>query len=384
MSYQISTLIEDCQRELNIIDDTIDEGDFLLFANNANEYFRTTFKLPTTEAQTDLVLYRWVQEYSLPSDFLSIIEPKRPSSFFSPRFTHGTEKAISMWPFGNNTAIKWNRETPILVATVEDGQASLIQGCDSLTDSGTWAISGDGGTLVIDNQVKVEGDGSLRFVITPSGGTTTLTCTNAPQFDVTDYISEGRLFLDLQCPSTNTTAITSVRVRIGNDSSNYYQATATTRHNGSSILGGWGPISLDYANVTATGTVTDSECDYIQILITHGTTGVSGTYRLDNIFLSIGTYFFLPYYSRYNIKTASSTYQEKATDTTDTIMAPGEFDIAIRYKVCELAAAQRLQNATLANKFTNELVPKEFALTANYPRQNSLIQTVRFKRINRI
>jgi hypothetical protein len=384
MSYQISALIEDCQRELNIIDDTIDEGDFLLFANNANEYFRTTFKLPTTEAQADLVLYRWVQEYSLPSDFLSIIEPKRPSSFFSPRFTHGTEKAISMWPFGNNTAIKWNRETPVLVATVEDGQSSLIQGCDSLTEGGTWAISGDGGSLVVDQQIKVEGDGSLRFVVTPSGGTTTLTCTNASQFDITDYINEGRLFLDLQCPSTNTTAIASVRVRIGNDASNYYQATATTRHNGSSIMGGWGPISFDYANVTATGTVTQSECDYIQVLITHGTTGVSGTYRLDKIFLSIGTYFFLPYYSRYNIKTASSTYQEKATATTDTIMAPGEFDIAIRYKVCELAAAQRLQNATLANKFTNELVPKEFALTANYPRQNSLIQTVRFKRINRI
>jgi hypothetical protein len=384
MSYQISTLIEDCQRELNIIDETIDEGDYLLFANNANEYFRTTFKLPTTESQADLVLYRWVQEYALPSDWLSIIEPKRPSAFHSPRFTHGTEKALSMWPFGNNTAIKWDRETPILVATIDDGQSTLIQACDSLTDAGTWAISGDGGSLVIDQQVKVEGEGSLRFVVTASGGTTTLTCTGVSQFDVTDYIDEGRLFLNLQCPSTNTTALTSVRVRIGNDASNYYEATATTRHNGSAINGGWGLISLDYANVTATGTVTDDEMDYIQILITHGVTGIAGTYRLDQIFLSIGTYFFLPYYSRYNIKTASSTYQEKATATTDTIMAPGEFDIAIRYKVCELAASQRLQNATLANKFTNELVPKEFALAANYPRQNSLIQTVRYKRIGRI
>jgi len=384
MSYQISTLIEDCQRELNIIDDTIDEGDFLLFANNANEYFRTTFKLPTTEAQADLLLYRWLEEYQLPSDFLSIIEPKRPSAFFSPRFTHGTEKAISMWPHGNNTAIKWDRETPVLVATLDDGQATLIQGCDSLTDAGTWAISGDGGSLVIDQQVKVEGEGSLRFIITGSGGTTTLECTNASQFDATDYLNQGILSFDLQCPSTNTTALSSVRVRIGNDSSNYYEASATARHNGSSIVGGWGPITVDFANVTPTGTVTAGEMDYIQIYINHGTSGINGTYRLDNIFLSIGTYFFLPYYSRYNIRTASGTYQEKATATTDIIMAPGEFDIAIRYKVCELAAAQRLQNATLANKFTNELVPKEFALAANYPRQNSLIQTVRFKRINRI
>jgi uncharacterized membrane protein len=60
MSYLISTLIEDCQRELNIIDETIDEGDFILFGNNANDYFRTTFKLPTTEAQADLLLYRWL------------------------------------------------------------------------------------------------------------------------------------------------------------------------------------------------------------------------------------------------------------------------------------------------------------------------------------
>jgi hypothetical protein len=383
MSYPISTLIEDCQRELNIIDSTIDEGDYLLFANNANEYFRTTFKLPTTEAQADLVLYDWVREYQLPTDFLSIIEPKRPPSYFSPDFTHRTEKAISSWPYGNNTAIKWNRETPVLVATAEGGQATVIQPCDSLTEDGTFAITGDGSGMVIDDQIKVQGEGSIKFTVTGSGGTTTLTSTDNANFDVMDYIDDGRLFLDLQCPSTNTTALTSVRVRIGNDASNYYEATATTRHTGATILGGWGPISFDLAGATETGTVTDNEMDYIQILITHGTTGINGTYRLDYIFISRGVYFFLPYYSRYNIKTSGGTYQEKATATTDTIMAPGEFDIAIRYKVCELAAAQRLQNAALASKFTAELIPKEFALAANYPRQNSLIQTTRYKRINR-
>lgn len=383
MSYQISSLIEDCQRELNIIDESVDEGDFILFGNNANDYFRTTFKMPTSEAQADLVLYEGVPEYALPSDFQSIIQPRRPWEFTSPSFVHGTEKSIYNYPFGNNTAIKWYRETPVLVATYSGGQSLLVQSCDDLTNDGTWAVSGDGSSLLEDQQVYVQGEGSLRFTVTASGGTTTLTCTNASQFDVTDYLNDGRLFLDLQCPSTNTAAITSVRVRIGNDASNYYEQTATTRHNGSTILGGWGVISCDLTTATETGTVTDNELDYIQVLITHGVTGVNGSYRLDNIFLSKGTYFILPYYSKFNVKTASNAYIEKATASTDTILCPSEFDLCIRYKTCELIASQRLQNAALAAKFTNELTPKEFALAASYPRQNSLIQMVRYKRFRK-
>lgn len=384
MSFTVSNAISEMQQELSIIGQKVNDTNFMLYLNRANKYFMTGYKMPTTERLSDLLVFSGIYEYPLPSDFVGIIPPRKPYGNYSPDFYHETPRTIVRSLSGRKTGISFDRETPYLIVQDSEGGTQKIHDCSSLTSNGTWSISGDGSSLALDEQIYTEGESSLRFTVTGSGGTTTLVnSTLSTTVDLTDYLTQGWAFLDLQCPSGNTTALTSVRLRLGSDSSNYYQITATTRYKGSDILGGWGPIGFDLSQKSTTGTPDDDSIDYVQVLVTHGTSGINGTYRLDNLFLALPTYYQLPYYSKNNIKSNGGTYQEAITATSDTVLAPTDFEEAYIYKTLELAAVEKLKNAGLANYFRDQLAPKERALKAKYPTQERLVQNFWYPRWNR-
>ena len=381
MSILVSTLISECQQELSIIGQRVSDTNFILFVNRANKHFMSGYKMPTSERQSDLLLFSGVYEYPLPLDFVAIMPPRKPYGNFSPTFSHETPRSLARDLSGRKTAIKHDRETAFLVVQDSEGGAQQIHDCGSLTENGTWTVSGDGSALALDEQIFTEGEGSLRFTVTGAGGTTTLVnSTLSTPIDLTDYLTQGTAFLDLQCPSGNTTALTSVRLRLGSDSTNYYEFTATTRHRGNTILGSWGPISFNMADKTTTGTPTDTVADYIQVLITHGTSGINGTYRMDNLFLALPTYYQLPYYSKENIKSSANVYQESVTVTSDTILCPVEFNEAYIYKTLELAAVEKMKDQALANYFRGELEPKERALKSQFPVQQARTQNIWYRR----
>lgn len=335
--------------------------------------------MPTCERETDLVYYPGVRDYALPTDFTGTIMPKRPDDLHSDTFSHQTSKSFAHWPYGNITAVKWSRETPYFEMNSTDGSPMKIQECESLTENGTWTISGDSGTVAVDKYIYSQGVGSLQFTVTPSSGTTTLTCTGFSAVDITDILTSGRLFLDLQPPSTNSTALTSVTLRIGSSASNYYEISATTRQRGDTILNGWGIIGFDPSTKTTTGTPDSTSTTYLQVIINHGLTGVSGVYHLDNIFASFAKYFQLPYYSKYNVKDVSGNYKERITATDDTVLCPSDFDEVFTYKTLEMVAAMRLRDANMANYFRGELAPKERWLKTVYPQMQQKINTFYYK-----
>lgn len=385
MSFVVTDMISDMKSELDTIGQRVSNNDFFLAINNANKYFSAgNYFMPTRQREADLVMFDGVYEYALPSDFSYIIEPKRPYDLHSPRFGHTNERSLVHWLYGKQTAIKWARETAYLVIKNDSLTAKQqVNDFESLTDNGTLAISGDGSALAVDQTVYTQGLNSVSFTVTASGGSTTITITGMNQMDLTDVLSKGRFFVDLQCPSANTTALTSVVLRIGNDASNYYSMTATTRHRGDTILGGWGLLSFDATGKTTTGTVTDTEIDYAVLIITHGTSGVNGTYRMDNLFGALGSYYQLPYYSLNNVKNDAGTYQEKVTATGDTVLTPPDFAEAIKYKAMVELAAGKFQDEAKALRFAGELKVKENGLKSLYPRQQSLHQTTWYKKTSR-
>mgnify|MGYP000732867619 CR=1 FL=1 len=380
MSFLVSDVIQEMQLELNILGQAMDDDDFILFLNKSNEYLGTAYKMPTTERLADLLLFNGVNEYELPDDFAGIIEPQRPYGIHSPNFDHETTREFMHWPYGYKTTLRFDQDSQFLVANITEGDRFELNNCDSLTENGTWAVSGDGSALALDNQIYTEGTGSLRFTITDSIGTTTLTC-NAMAYpiDISSVLNQGWLFLDLQSPSS--TAISSVQIRIGSDSTNYYQMSATTRYRGNTITQGWGLIGFDLSQKTTVGTPDYQNIDYIQIVIANGLTGTSGTYRLDNIFLSEAVYFQLPYYSQYNVKGDDGTYKAQITETGDTVLCPNgpEFKSAFTYKTLEIANAMRFKDASAAEYCARELAPREAYLKAKYPRQESKPATTWYK-----
>lgn len=370
-------------QEANLVGQRMSNSDYLLFIDRARKYFYTNYKIPTCQNVTDLVYYPGARENALPSDFIGIIEPERPQDLWSPDFTHETQRALVHWPYGNLTSIKWQRETPFLMMNASEGSKLQLSNCDSLTSGGTWAVSGDGSSLAVDNSIYTEGLGSLRFTITPSGGTTTLTCTSLSRVDLTDIMNNGKLFLDLDCPSTNTVALTSVTLKVGTSSTAYYSMSTTTRFRGDSILTGWGQLAFDPQTKSTTGSPDVTDIEYVQIIISTGLTGVSGTYRVDNLFGSEGQYYQLPYYSKYNVKDVSGNYKERVTATDDTVLCPSDFDELFIYKTLEMVAALRLRDQNMSNYFRQELIPKEMYLKSKYPRMENRLKTTWYKGANK-
>jgi len=379
---QVSTIISNANTELQISGQRVDETDMFVYLNKAIKYFYKGYKLPQTERETDLLLFNGVREYSLPSDFAGIIEPKRPYDLDSPNFEHNTAREFVHWLVNKRTAIKFNKETPYLLVEYSDGVQIPINLCESLTDDGTWTISGDGSSLALDEQIFSEGEASIRFYVTASGGTTTLVCNGFSSLDLTDYLLNSYIFFDLFNP--NAVDLTSVTLRIGNDASNYYQISGiTTRHNGDTLGQGNGLIGFDMADKTEVGSVDDTAVDYLEIEITHGTSGtVNGYYRIDNIFLSEAVYFKLPYYSKYSVKNGSA-YKEAVTATDDQILIPFEAEEGVEYKALEQAAVFSLKDQALATYFARELLVAEKELRKTYPSQQSHVQSTWYKNANK-
>lgn len=382
MSFQVGTVIGECNQELSIIGQRVSQADLMLYFSRSLDYLNTGYKLPTTERVSDLLVFPGIFEYPVPVDFLGSIGPQRPYDIdFSPDFDQERVKDFVHNKTNYITGYKFSQDNQFLLVNDETNQKIIISNCDSLTGEGTWVVGGDGSNLQLDQQIYIEGMGSLRFTITPNTGLTTLTNTAVNQQDLTDLINSAYAFINLQCPSSNTAAISSVEIRIGTDASNYYSITSTTRYRGDNIVSGWAPIGANLSTATTVGSPTITNAVYVQIRISNGvTSATAGLYRLDNIFLANPVYYQLPYYSKYNIKNSSGVYQQTITSTDDTVLIPGEFSTAVVYKTLELAAVEKLRDADLANYFARELKPKEAWLRAKFPSQEVRTQTNWYKR----
>lgn len=383
MSFVISSAIADNQQRSNTVGQRLSDSDFILFFNDALNYFYTNLKLPTCQRKWSMIAYPSVTDYALPDDFIGIIEPQKPSGQGSPNFNHTTERAFRHWPYGRTTSIAWDREVAYLILNETTGSQTFVNQCDSLTDGGTWAVSGDGAGLFIDNQTMSQGEGSLAWTTTAAGGTTTLTCTNLSPVDLTNYIKLGKVFVDPGCPDSNTNPLTSVTLKLGSSAGDYYSMTATLRNKGSAILNGFGLVGFDFNSKTTVGVPVDTNIVYAQVILSHGLVGVNGIYHLDNIFLAQGSYYDIPYYSKNNVKDAAGVYKAKVTATDDTILCPDDLDLCISLKMLEIAAAIRLKDTGLASYFARELKPKENYLKSKYPRMESRNQTSYYKKVGR-
>lgn len=367
-------------QELNLIGQQVSQADVFMYLSDAVNYFVTTYALPTAKKSQGMLIFNGVRYYGLPSDFATLGEFQRPPAIWSPRFMNTTDRQLAHWPYGRATALQYDGSTPFLdVQDNLDGTQTLLASCDGTTGV---TISGDGSGLAVNNMIYTQGAGSLQFTITPSTGQTVLTFTGLDQQDITDWLTRNWNFLDLILPSTNTVALASLKLRIGNNASNYYEMSATTAYRGNSILTGLNQIGFDFTTAAQTGTVTKTSVTWMQVIINNGVTGTGGVYYLDNIFTAQGNYFLLPYYSKYNVAASSSSAASKDTVTapSDVILLPVECDGAIIYKALELiAASPNVAKQDFANMCARELIPKEALLRSLYPVERALVQSMWYK-----
>ena len=260
----------------------------------------------------------------------------------------------------------------ILLSKSVDDDTITIGELDSVGD---WAGFGDGENLTLDNSNFVNGVGAINWDINANGGTTAgIVNSSLDTFDISDYLTEGSIFVWAYIP--NTADITNFTLRVGTDASNYYSITVTTTNEGNAFENGWNLLRFDLVNKVETGTVTNDSCSYGAIYMTKDASKTYETdYRFDYIVMEKGEHYDIWYYSKYGWQSSAGVYEQDATDITDNLnVDTDEFAIIVE-KGAELME-EDLKNYGEADRHRNkyELLKKRY-IDENPSRAMSMIQT---------
>lgn len=333
----------------------------LVNANDTmNEIARQVFSdvdLVSSRRKTALTpnLFNKVFEYAAPTDLkgyaLINIEPQTdrarlaynlcPSEEFYRR-RDPNAVAIDDADFVKKILINSTQASNILDITV----ATL----DSLNSGGgTWAAFGGATNLVADSDNYVRENGSIAFDLSAASDTTAgIVNTGLAQFDITNYLGgNGAAFVWFFVNST--TNLTSVSLRLGSDSSNYYTKTVTAASDGTAFRTGWNLLEFDLVTLTSTGTPVITAIDYCALFMNKDVTKVSETkYRFDSLVLKKGEKNNVKYYSKYPWQTAAGVYIANSTADTDYLnVDDDEFNLMI-LKGAEIAGYEVDENETAA------------------------------------
>ena len=313
---------------------------------------------PTTKRRYLITLYDQVNDYSVPSDddFKKAFD-LRPqnnrslldnfSEYFSEQFDIRKTNLDAL--LSND----WRDGTQFFrIKRTLDSRAVTLNAFESLTANGTWAaVSGGGASNLGTNTLyKTKGSASVEFDVGATGGA--IDNSTMTQVDLTNHDEVSSLFLDLFIPTGFTISdLTSVTLRWGNDSSNYWSRTITAPHFGS-FNNGWNLLRFDWNGATETGTVDPATIDYVRITVT--TTAADTDFKADNLVSRLGYIYELWYYSKFLFRTSSGTWQDTISDNADIINLDVDDRNLLVYE-CEDEMGKQLRDDDMRDEVREEL-----------------------------
>lgn len=275
-----------------------------------------------------------VYNYALPSDFKKLIDIRpqinrtvedNPSGRAFQEFDIRKDLEDDILSIDSNNGTKFLRYSKDIKS---DG--IVVNEMNSLTLNGTWtADATDATNLTVDTQNYVSGGASLNFDLSGAGTTGYIENSTMSTVDLSDHEDKSNLFLWVYFPDTSI--ITNVILRWGNDTSNYWSRTATTQYDGTAFKNGWNLVSFAWNGATETGTGDSENIDYARVTITYDGTADTDI-RVDNIFSSIGEIYEIVYYSKYLFQNSSGTWLENHTADTDVVnLDTDSYNILLNY-----------------------------------------------------
>lgn len=296
-------------------------------------------------------IYDRVYDYSLPSDFKAISDLNKQVNRYersdNSSLTKKFGREFNNQKQDNQFTLVWENGTQYMRFSKNINSPLVIDKMDSLTENGTLAVGGNASGLVLDTLNYVAGNGSARATISNSG------------------------------------AIQSVALYIGENNSNYYLKTITTGHF-ESFKAGWNLLRFDLSSSSLTGTVDTASINYYKILVTYNSgqtayfektltsaidmsdnyfiDGAVFTYvnfdstsslalmRLDNLTANLGTLFDISYYSNALFRDTSGNWITIPTVDTDIINLSTESYKIFEAEMCRVIT-QQVQGAMGAFDF---------------------------------
>jgi hypothetical protein len=215
----------------------------------------------------------------------------------------------NMFTMNFNTSLKTLRvNCPLLNPPI------IINNADNITDNGTWAVGGTASNLSVNNTNYAQGAGSLQFDITTGAGWVE-NSTMVP-VNLMEVIDQSSLFEWVYIPTGAN--LTSVELRWGSSSSDYYTSTVTQNQQGTAFVNGWNQQEHIWANATIVGSPNALAIDYLRVTL--NVTANMAACKVNGVNSILGKILSYEYYSKYLFRDSTTgAYQETVTDDSNLI-----------------------------------------------------------------
>ena len=237
----------------------------------------------------------------------------------------------NMFTVNFNTGIKTLRiNCPFLPPPI------VINYANETNANGTWSVGGGASNLTVNNQNYVVVAGALNFNL-PSGAgyveNTTMTSLN-----LTNELNQGSIFLYVYMPTGSQ--FTSVNLRWGSSSTNYYSVTATTTQQNTAFQNGWNLLQFPWLGASVTGTPDVTNITYARV--TYNTTAIQTAAGLNDMTVILGNVLEYEYYSKFLFRDAiTGAFQETVTSDSNLINLDTESYNLLFNLVASLAVQQQ-------------------------------------------
>jgi hypothetical protein len=311
------------------IDDVQGTSDYTLFEEAANNLISHIDPIETVRT-SELSLYNEIYDYASPSDLkgkkILDIRPqgRRNGVDFRSTFTEDFDRDKE---YENEWfSVEFDEATKFL--RINKDVSNSLPVTDTVTTNYT---AGTGvSNIAEDTVLRLTDASSLRF--DASSGQNLLTFAGTA-VGLSAHELKASFFTEVYYPDSSL--ITSLKVRVGSSSANYYEITGVI-HRGS-IRTGINLYRFDWNGATETGTVDIESIDYVRYELT--TTGADTDIRIGKLSSKLPSLYEIKYYSNALFRPLSgSTWLTKPTAETDILNLETEAQNLFMYECCVLIA----------------------------------------------
>ncbi len=212
----------------------------------------------------------------------------------------------------------------------------IINQIEAIADNGTWATGGTASNIGVNNTNFAQGAGAVQFDV--ATGAAYIENSTMTVVDLSNVVNQSSLFVWVYIPVAAD--LTSVDLRWGTNSTNYYHRTVTQTQQGTVFVNGWNLCQFQWQGATVVGSPSAASIGYgrVTLNVTASMTSclVNG---MDSI---LGTILSYEYYSKYLFRDAiTGAYQETVSDPSNLINLDTESFNLLTYKVAALAVQQQ-------------------------------------------
>lgn len=212
----------------------------------------------------------------------------------------------------------------------------IINQMEDTTSNGTWAPGGTASNLGVNYTNFVAGASSLQFDV--ATGAAYLENSSMTAINLSAVEDQSSIFVWVYIPDASK--LTSVNLRFGSSSTDYWSGTVTQNQQGVAFQNGWNLCQFVWSSLSETGSPDATAIDYVRITL-NVTGAMSGCLMnlLDSI---LGTILSYEYYSKYMFRSSTTgAFQETVDDDSNLINLDTESYNLLFNQVAFLAGQQQ-------------------------------------------